>query len=86
MLNGKYDVFIVGSDQIWSPLSYDVRYFFDYINNPGKLISYAPSIGVNSIQDKYIEKNMKKYISRFNKISCREKVGACLLYTSKMDH
>ena len=76
MLNGKYDVFIVGSDQIWSPLSYDVRYFFDYINNPGKLISYAPSIGVNSIQDKYIEKNMKKYISRFNKISCREKVGA----------
>ena len=60
MLNGKYDVFIVGSDQIWSPLSYDVRYFFDYINNPGKLISYAPSIGVNSIQDKYIEKNMTK--------------------------
>ena len=38
--------------------------------------TYAPSIGVNSIQDKYIEKNMKKYISRFNKISCREKVGA----------
>ena len=44
-LNDRFDAFICGSDQIWSPLGFDENYFLSYVRNSNKMIAYAPSIG-----------------------------------------
>ena len=50
-LNMEYDAFVCGSDQIWSPLCYDSKYFLDFVENTDKMIAYAPSIGSTKIDD-----------------------------------
>ena len=74
-LNSHYDGFVCGSDQIWGPSWYDGRFFLDFVNNPQKLISYAPSLGVPVIRHPQIREQMKKLINRFPHISLREKTG-----------
>ena len=55
LLENKYDVFVCGSDQIWSPILFDEKYYFSYIDNKSKIMSYAPSTGVNYLPNKYIK-------------------------------
>ncbi|MEE0913017.1 MAG: polysaccharide pyruvyl transferase family protein [Ruminococcus sp.] len=74
-LNDQYDAFICGSDQIWSPLNYNPRYFLDFVYDDRRIISYAPSMGVSEIEDTYIANLMKHHISRFNHLSVREQEG-----------
>lgn len=69
----KYDYFVCGSDQIWSPYYFDPTYFLDF-TNPSKRISYAPSFGVNEIPHKKI-KQYQKCLKDFNDISVREEQG-----------
>lgn len=73
-LNNLFDAFICGSDQIWSPLSFDEKFFLNFAEN-NKKISYAPSFGVNSVKNKTIKDRMQKLISEFNYISVRELKG-----------
>lgn len=77
-LNDKYDCFICGSDQIWSPNNYDSKYFLDFAQK-NKIISYAPSIGLNKIDNLIIKENMSKLISRFDNLSIREETGANII-------
>jgi ferredoxin len=79
-LNDRYDIFICGSDQIWSPLCFDEKYFLDYVNETRKMIAYAPSIGVDNITNEYIAERMRKLISRFEKLSVREDAGKDIIY------
>lgn len=74
-LNNEFDGFICGSDQIWSPLSFNPHYFLDFVRNPDKKISYAPSFGVNEIEDLYIKKQVKEHLSDFKYLSVREEAG-----------
>lgn len=74
-LNNKYQAFICGSDQIWSPLCFDPHYFLDFVKEPKKKIAYAPSFGVTRIQDKYIKEKTKQLLSHFGSISVRETAG-----------
>ncbi len=78
-LNEKYDAFICGSDQIWSPLCFDSHYFLDFVLNNNKIISYAPSLGVFDISDKYKKEQIRKLISRFSHLSVRENHGKHLI-------
>ncbi len=74
-LNKEFDAFICGSDQIWSPTEFDPKYYLDFVENPDKIIAYAPSVGVHTLNDIYIRKRMKKLIIRFKHLSIREEDG-----------
>ncbi|QNU66605.1 polysaccharide pyruvyl transferase family protein [Ruminiclostridium herbifermentans] len=74
-LNNQFDTFICGSDQIWTPTAYNSKYFLDFVNNDWKKVSYAPSMGVSSINDDDIKENMRKQLKSFKYISVREKEG-----------
>lgn len=78
-LNDTFDAFICGSDQIWSPLVFNPRYFLDFVRDPQKKIAYAPSIGVKEIEDVYVRAEMKKLLSSFGSLSVREKDGSRLI-------
>lgn len=78
-LNGKYDAFVCGSDQIWSPNNFDPRYFLDFVASKEKMIAYAPSIGLSSVADRYVSEQMRELIGSFRHLSVREKQGADLI-------
>lgn len=79
LLEAQFDAFLCGSDQIWSPLTFDPHYFLDFVHVPGKKIAYAPSFGVKSIADTYVQRQMKKLLSDFSQLSVREIDGQRLL-------
>lgn len=76
--------YVVGSDQVWN-------YALGHFNNRGlaiylgayiesdKLISYAASFGVSSIEDESVLKMFKQYLPRFKAISVREYTGSNLV-------
>ena len=71
-LDQMYDVFICGSDQIWSVFkqNFDGFFFLDFAK--GKKISYAPSIGTEKIEQEYMDK-IVGWLNDFSSISVREK-------------
>lgn len=78
-LNKEYDAFVCGSDQIWAPICYDSKYFLDFVENPEKMVAYAPSIGLPKIENNTIREYMVQNISRFKHLSIREQQGADLI-------
>ncbi len=70
-ING-YDAYISGSDQVWNLklTGYDKSFFLNF-DSKGKKVSYAASLGVDtlSIEDKEF---IRKYIDNFDSISVRE--------------
>jgi len=78
-LNEEFDAFICGSDQIWAPTLFNSKYFLDFVQDENKMISYAPSIGLPVIEDKYVRHLMKQYIGRFKHLSVREEQGKYLI-------
>lgn len=73
-LSNDYDVFICGSDQIWSPfLMNPVFYLYNVAPNKGK-IAYAPSLGVTDTTDRKKEQ-IKGYLKSFDYVSVREVGG-----------
>lgn len=75
---GNYDVYVCGSDQIWSPTMYDPAFFLDFATQESqRTIAYAPSLGVTNINA--ISDEAQKLIKRLTFISCREKEGAEIL-------
>lgn len=71
-----YDVYISGSDQIWNPdvFLYDTSYFFDFLPDTCKKISYASSFGKSTFNEKDKEK-CGKLLAKYEKISVREDSG-----------
>ncbi len=80
-LNSHFDTFICGSDQIWTPIAYNCKYFLDFVNNEWKKISYAPSMGVSSIRDNDIKEHMRKQLESFRYISVREREGSKIIHS-----
>lgn len=79
LLNEKYDVFVCGSDQIWAPTIFNAKYFLNFVENPRKMVAYAPSIGLSIIDDPYVRNRMAENINRFTHLSVREEQGAKLI-------
>lgn len=78
-LNKKLDTFIVGSDQVWRYRENHnnlCRYFFDFVNNENKKISYAASFGLDKWHGKDdITEKIGTLVKRFDYISVREASG-----------
>jgi hypothetical protein len=71
-----YDIFIVGSDQVWNPNTRTSLkpYFLTFAPENKKKISYASSFGVGSL-DPGFHLAYKECFENLDYISCREKVG-----------
>lgn len=74
----SFDLIICGSDQIWNPNWYHRYYYADYPEIKARKISYAPSLGINSIPEEKA-KEIKKSLKGFDAISVRESTGARIL-------
>lgn len=82
---GKYDIIIVGSDQVWRPI-YVPRigdFFLDFIKETHvKKIAYAASFGTASPEFSVEEIEIcKKLIADFSAISVREKSGLDVIHS-----
>ena len=70
--------YIVGSDQVWNITitneSY-LRYFFDFLPNDTKRISYAASFGTDQWSFKDKSQKIKELLNKFSSISVRESEG-----------
>lgn len=79
---GKFDIVIVGSDQVWRP-DYGPQisnYFFDFVDDSVRKISYAASFG--SDNPKYTPKEKTicaSLLSNFEAISVREESGISII-------
>ena len=78
-LNGSFDAFVCGSDQVWSPLCFDDKYFLSFVEDPSRMVAYAPSMGAMEIADKTIQAEMAKLLRRFSQLSVRELQGAKMI-------
>ena len=77
-----YDVYVVGSDQVWNPsASSSIEpYFLTFAPKEAKKISYASSFGVSNIPASLYEK-YKRLLSNIDYLSVREQTGVCLVKT-----
>ena len=71
--NMGYDVYIVGSDQVWNPYNYTSLdpYFLKFAPNNKIKIAYASSFGVSSLPD-YTREYYKNALSGLDAIGVRE--------------
>lgn len=79
-LKEKYDVVIVGSDQVWNPsIIKNDKFWIEPVLHYDKLISYAASIGKGKLSDSEETFLRTCEFSKYNWISVREKTGKILL-------
>lgn len=71
----NFDLFFVGSDQVWNPhFSGDKSDLFLEFAPKNKRFSYAASFGVSEIPNEF-KKGFSQFLSNMNKISVREEAG-----------
>lgn len=84
-VKSKYEVYLAGSDQIWSnrvpelaksPVDYTGVYFLDFVDENKKRVSYASSIGEATFNELISKKQL---LLKFSAISTREKAGANII-------
>ena len=76
VLNGRYDYFIVGSDQVWNPICNgdDAAFLLDFVKDGKKRISYSPSFGMTEVDEAH-KKVFKDNLEQFAHIGVREAMG-----------
>ena len=80
-LDGKYDIYITGSDQVWNTKAYDFddSYFLDFVTK-GRKVAYAPSLGATNIIESRADKDKyQKLLNDFAFLSVRERNAQKLL-------
>lgn len=80
--NGLFDVYIVGSDQVWNYniTNFDKTYFLDFCAEKEMKYSYSASLGMNSVdRAKLIE--ISQLLSDFQCVSVREESARKVLET-----
>jgi len=71
----NYDVVVVGSDQVWTPMSLPNKYFnLLFVDDSVRKVAYASSFGV-SVIPRFQRKATGAYLDRFYKIGVREQKG-----------
>lgn len=79
-LNGTYDKFIAGSDQVWNYnlTGHDDAYCLNFVDDCSKKCSYAASLGVKEVSEEdgrwFVEK-----LADYNHLLVRERSAAALL-------
>lgn len=75
----RYKMILCGSDQIWAPNVLDPTYLLDFAAGTDiPKYSYASSIGLPAIP-RDLQGLYKSYLSKFNRITVRERQGAELI-------
>lgn len=76
----SYDVFMVGSDQVWNPrhIVSDNSFFFDFLSLNLKCVSFSSSLAQKGLTEEQ-SKLFKEQLQKFSAISVREKNGQILL-------
>ena len=71
----EYSAVLVGSDQVWLPSQIAADFFtLNFVPDEIRKISYASSFGVSYVE-KSQEEKARKFLSRINYLSVREKSG-----------
>ncbi len=80
LLNGVFDCFICGSDQIWNPncIDFDVSYLLSFVEDKNTCFSYAPSIAADRLDSKWHEV-FRNELKNYSDLSVREKSGAAII-------
>lgn len=78
-IKNSFDVYICGSDQIWSPTYFSPSYFFDFTDDDRKRISYACSFGVSDMTKSKADRT-RRLIERFDAVSVREASGQKIVF------
>ena len=78
--NLNYDIFMVGSDQVWNPNNGTnlAPYFLTFAPKNTKTISYASSFGVSSI-DQSLYPQYKEWLSHIDCLATRETDGVKII-------
>lgn len=81
-INDSYDLFMVGSDQTWSPhiVNMDSCFFLPFITDNQKKVSYAPSFGTTHIPA-HFNSTLTLRLKTFKNLSCRERTNCDYLST-----
>lgn len=78
-LNKKFDIFLVGSDQVWRAKYTQPdtsKYYFDFVDDNKTKIAYAASFGVDFWEgDKELTEKIKPLAQKFDYVSVREESG-----------
>lgn len=76
----EYDIYVTGSDQLWSPryCNGDPAFMLHFAPENALKISYAASIGANSIPEE-LQPQYKRLLSRYSYISVRENSGVNII-------
>jgi hypothetical protein len=78
-LNDIFDIFIVGSDQVWNPLySNNLSRFLLHFAHPKKRFAFSASFGLSFLPSEY-HHMYKESLTNFKNISVREKTGQSIL-------
>ena len=82
----EYDVYMVGSDQVWNPRLYSniKPYFLDFAPNGAKCVSYASSFGVGELSGPVFYK-YKQWLKKFSHIGLREESGKRIVKAMSLD-
>ena len=77
----NYDAVIVGSDQVWTPLSLPTKFFnLLFVDDAVRKVAYASSFGVSSIPG-FQHKATGAFLDRFHAIGVREQSGKKIVDT-----
>lgn len=77
-LNDRFDAFVCGSDQIWSPRCFDPRYFLDFVAPSKRRVAFAPSFGCDELSDDAAAA-IAPLVSAFDSLSAREETGGRMI-------
>lgn len=71
----NYEAVVVGSDQVWTPLSLPTKFFnLLFVDDSVRKVAYASSFGVSSIP-KFQQEATGAFLDRFHAIGVREQSG-----------
>lgn len=80
-VDGKYDVYVVGSDQVWNTrfTNCDPVFLLEFVGgNNAHRVSISSSFASNSIDKKYLSE-FETHLANFSNISVREQGGIAIL-------
>lgn len=82
----KYDVYMVGSDQVWNPRLYSniKPYFLDFVPKGAECVSYASSFGVGELSGPVFYL-YKQWLKKFSHVGLREKSGERIVKAMALD-
>lgn len=77
-LSDRYDIVILGGDQIWNPDYFSKQYYGTWVSKKQTIITYSASAGRDTLEQ-YELKKQTKLISKISQISVREENFKTLL-------